>query len=295
MPDLPFDLKYTLCGIDTKGATIDWNIHRTSRDISLQIVFHLSKFPSKIKKAAKPPAGVKPCVGKKNKPHKSPSRLARDRRRLELFKRKKSELKHAKNVSKILQPSATDTQPSETPEVLESDAGSEPSPLPISSPAGSPAEELQGQATTVKSDHHHEIRKQNNDRFIIKKYNDNDNITLKFNFGGAVLGSEVGPDGKPRILDATPAIKPSISVFDNIFKLKQNMAAMLNSLDTIPVDCLQPKNIVVHCLAPDPYGQYSWINAPDCLPIWQVLLNSKDIPKYSLMYDISLCPHLLKY
>ena len=295
LPGFPQELINVLNSMALGGIVPGWNITRTEQKIRLQLEYFCA--PVRLTddrnkgffKAVPPPllASIPSTnsTNVKKRKKKSPSRLARDRRRLLQFKQKK-------NCDKIhsIPPTTQSDQPSGLPGVLEKDRTQ-----PASNPSRIPVGETKlcsNPVNVTNSDCHRKYAVQN-ERFLITKFDSVmlEKITLKFSPGGAILGSDIGPDGKPRILDSTPLIKQSVSIFDNILKLKESMAGLLNSLDTIPVTCLDHTNIVIHCLAPEPLGRYSWISAPDCLPISSVLLD-KEIPKYNLIYDISLFPTL---
>ena len=114
LPVFPDELKCVLTCLDTTGKELSWNIQRSSKKVVLNLVWKVTSKcpPSEVKpqifapsKKSLKPAGKpvvlseKPpsaaCAGQPSQPgakkKKSPSRLARDRKRLLLFKERKKE------------------------------------------------------------------------------------------------------------------------------------------------------------------------------------------------------------
>lgn len=85
-PDSPDELKNVLRCLNTSDKDFTWNIDNSEREITLQLVWktHLEPSGSIVAASGKD----QPQIGKKNK---SPSRRARDRRRLEEFRKRKKQ------------------------------------------------------------------------------------------------------------------------------------------------------------------------------------------------------------
>lgn len=335
-PGLPLDLIHVLQSLDTRGCQAHWNVHRNSNEITVNLTYQISKIAPKVKNApklkTKVGAPTSSTQGKSKQPRKSPSRLRRDRRRLEEFLAKKKGRIHQDSGQSV-------------PSVNQDPIIHEQSPTPSDQPTGppvtlskhahddAPVATLEDVSTWLFVKNLGQLEKGHNPELLsnsqipnkthsklFMQRREKDDISIRLESAG-IFGEAVLENGRPRPLGITKPLQIPLFACDTTLSLKDKIAKELNSMpeEEIPVDFLGPRNIAIHHLAPSPYDKLSTINIKDNIPIDSYIFQTykpqsaelgqfddedldatglklkKDILKSKLYFEIRMFPDLPQF
>lgn len=278
LPIFPLDLQHVLLSLDTMGTRPCWNINRTSHQITLSCQWY---FPGKkddnFDKPRKPPLKVST---KKNSKRKSPSRLARDKRRLQEFQAKKKSQQDSQkgqsvplSSSESVPPTPAGNQPEEEGQFDDLDPPS-------------PAAQIQTHVNLppiAKLNKKSTFSQRNATKFLTTHFGKETKLTL-------ASGTIYDTDGNFGIKRLGPPPKISIGISidqDTTLSLKEKIADELNLCPSIPASCFTSENIIIDRIVPVTHALDHIGDIADDIPVSELILEKK-APKFQISYDLKI-------